>query len=243
MKRKSTIMGMPVEVCIAERASKEDIEEVFIYLRGVDEQFSTYKKTSEVSRINNKMLKKKNYSMEMKKVLKIGEKTKNETGGYFDVWNNDLLDPSGIVKGYAINKASEILKKKGYKNFFVEIAGDIQVSGLNVGKRWKVGIKNPFNNSEIVKVLLVSDKGIATSGTYARGNHIYNPKGQVQQEIVSLTVIANDVLEADRIATGAFAMGKAAIPFLEKLEGFEAFAITAESTGITTSGFSKYVIS
>lgn len=243
MKSNSIIMGMPVEVCIAQKANKEDIDEVFAYLRSIDEQFSTYKKTSEVTKINSKALEKNDYSKEMKKVLKIGEKTKKETDGYFDVWNNGRLDPSGIVKGYAIKAASEILKKKGYKNFFVEIAGDMQISGLNENRKWKVGIKNPLNSSEILKVLKVSGKGIATSGTYARGNHIYNPKNEIlQREIVSLTVIARNVLEADRMATGAFAMGRGAIPFLEKLKGFEAFAITKDNKGIATKGFRKYVI-
>ncbi len=63
---------------------------------------------------------------------------------------------------------------------------------------------------EIVKVLAISDRGVATSGTYIRGQHIYNPVtgGLPDPEIVSITVIGPDIYEADCYATAAFAMGR-----------------------------------
>ena len=108
--------------------------------------------------------------------------------------------------------AAKLLQELDLKNFYVNAGGDIQFSGKNAeGKLWKTGIKNPFNQKEIVKVVyLKSGEGIATSGNYIRGDHIYNPKNRkkIIEEIVSFTVIGPNVCEADRFATAVFAMGK-----------------------------------
>ena len=126
----------------------------------------------------------------------------------------------------------------------LRIGGDIQVAGTNSqGQPWRVGIRNPFNPHEIVKVLAIGDCGVATSGTYIRGQHIYNPKssGQPITEIVSLTVIGPNVYEADRFATAAFAMGRAGIFFIEQLEGLEGYMIDRHGQATLTSGFARYV--
>src|SRR4029078_5463526 len=109
--------------------------------------------------------------------------------------------------------AAALLKEKGFANFYVDAGGDILSQGFNKeNKKWRIGIKNPFDIREIVKVLKITNQGIATSGNYERGEHIYNPiTGKIQNEIVSLTVIGPNVYEADRFATAAFAMGKKGI--------------------------------
>ena len=238
-------MGMPVVVQVIDKnAKEEDISEVFSYFHYIDKKFSTYKKNSEISQINRGELNELNYSNEMKKILSLCQKTKQETNGFFEINNNGVLDPSGIVKGYAINNGANILVQKGYKNIYVEIAGDIQVFGNN-GKDnfWKIGIQNPFNLEEIIKVVKLKDKGIATSGTYIRGSHIINPKKKKPAEdIVSITVIGPNVYEADRFATAAFAMGKKGIRFIEGLKGFEGYMIQKDKTAVYTSGFSNYVL-
>ena len=95
-------MGMPVTVQIAEgNATEEDIQEVFAYLNYIDQKFSTYKKDSEISRINRGEINNADYSKELKMILKLSEQTKKETAGYFDINLNGILDPSGIVIGYA----------------------------------------------------------------------------------------------------------------------------------------------
>ena len=238
-------MGMPVVVQVIDKnAKEEDISEVFSYFHYIDKKFSTYKKNSEISQINRGELNELNYSNEMKKILSLCQKTKQETNGFFEINNNGVLDPSGIVKGYAINNGANILIGKGYKNIYVEIAGDIQVFGNN-GKDnfWKIGIQNPFNLEEIIKVVKLKDKGIATSGIYIRGSHIINPKKKKPAEdIVSITVIGPNVYEADRFATAAFAMGKKGIRFIEGLKGFEGYMIQKDKTAVYTSGFSNYVL-
>ena len=245
MKKQAVIMGMPVTINVIDsRVSNEDINEIFSYFYHIDNKFSTYKKNSEISQINRKELDRSQFSNEMQKILQLSEKTKKETNGYFDININGILDPSGIVKGYAIWQAAKKLKNKGFQNFYVEIAGDIQIFGKNDKKEyWKIGIQNPFNLGEVVKVVKLKDKGIATSGTYIRGNHIINPKQKKPaSEIASITVIGPNVYEADRFATAAFAMGKKGIAFIESLKGFEGYLIQNDKKAVYTSGFENYII-
>jgi FAD:protein FMN transferase len=243
MKENRIIMGMPVTIEIADlNAEIEVFEEVFDYLISVDERFSVYKKNSEITLYNEGKITKENLSEEMKKVLKLAEETKNKTDGFFDIVYGGKIDPSGLVKGWAIYNASIILHKKGFKNFYVEIAGDIEVAGLNnEGQKWAIGIRNPFNKKENVKVVYLSDCGIATSGNYERGKHIYNPKEKKPaEEIASLTVIGPNIYEADRFATACFAMGEKGIYFIEQLPGFEGYLIDKNKIATFTSGFEKY---
>lgn len=236
---------MPITIEVIDKnVAEKDINEIFDYFTYVDNKFSTYKKTSEISKINKGILKKLQYSSDMKKILNLCKKTKRETDGYFDIENNGKIDPSGIVKGWSIQNAAKLLKKKGFKNFYVEAGGDIQVFGKNKdGKNWIIGIKNPFNPSEIIKVLDIKNKGMATSGTYLRGQHIYNPhnKNGKIKDIVSLTVIGPNVYEADRFATAAFAMGRNGIYFIEKLSGFEGYMIDKKGIATLTNGFDNYL--
>lgn len=237
-------MGMPVAIEIADDNVREkDIEEIFEYFRKIDKKFSTYKKDSEIEKINRGEIEKKNYSLLMKKIIELCEETKKETNGYFDININGKLDPSGIVKGYAIWQAAEKLKQKGYKNFYVEIAGDVQICGLKNGKKWRIGIENPFNRNEVIKVLDLTNKGVATSGNYIRGDHVNNPIGKEKaNEIAGITVVGPNIYEADRFATAAFAMGEKGLIFIEKFPDFEAYIVTKDKRGYFTSSFEKYVL-
>jgi thiamine biosynthesis lipoprotein len=245
MKKQAIIMGMPVTIQVVDhQITDEDVQEVFAYFNYIDKKFSTYKTNSEVSQINKGELKIQNSSTEMQKVLKLCEETEKETQGYFDINLNGFLDPSGIVKGYAIWQGAQILRKKGYENFYVEIAGDIQTFGKNEkGEDWRVGIQNPFNLKEIIKVLKISDIGVATSGNYERGKHILNPKTKLPaDEIASITVIGPNIYEADRFATAAFAMGEKGIGFIERQKELEGYMIKKDRIAVMTSGFKKYLI-
>lgn len=237
-------MGMPATINVVDvGVTQEDINEVFSYFHYIDKKFSTYKKESEISQINRGEIKELDYSDEMKKILKLSEETKKETNGFFDIDYNGILDPSGLVKGYAVFQGAEILRRKNFQNYYVEIAGDIQVQGKNEKREnWKIGIQNPFNLDEIVKVVKLSNKGIATSGNYIRGTHIYNPKEKrFAEEIAGITVIGPNIYEADRFATASFAMGEAGINFLEKLKGFEGYMVKKNKKAILTSGFNDYL--
>jgi FAD:protein FMN transferase len=245
MKQLQLLMGMPITVEVVDHhVTEADIANVFAYFRAVDDTFSTYKEHSEISKINRGELREDEYSEDMKTILALSEQTRQETQGYFDIRHEGVADPSGIVKGWAILQAATMLKAAGFTHFYIDAGGDIQVSGNKDGHPWRIGIRNPFNRNEIVKVLAITDKGIATSGTAIRGQHIYNPHNPhaALQDIVSLTVIGPNVYEADRFATAAFAMGKKGIYFIEQLPGFEGYMIDASARATFTSGLERYVL-
>lgn len=238
MRRTELIMGMPVTVEI-EGGNDNVFKKAFDYFRYVDAKFSTYKKTSEITKINEGKLAKKDYSADMKEIFKKAAETKDLTHGYFNIEKDGYIDPSGIVKGWAIYNAAKIIEKEGFKKYFVDAGGDIQVNG----KLWKVGIRNPFNLKEIIKVVNVASQGVATSGTYERGQHVYDPIGKKNEihDIVAITVIGENIYEADRMATAAFAMGGAGIKFIDGLPGFEGYMIDKAGTATMTRGFNKYL--
>jgi len=243
------IMGMPVTVMVADAAAtQDDIEAVFQYFGEVDARFSPFRPDSEISRLNRREVATRDYSPQLREVLALAEKTKRETNGYFDIVRPDgLLDPCGIVKGWAICNAARMLTHNGFENFYVDAGGDIQASGKNShGEDWRVGIRSPFNADKLVKVLLPRGQGVATSGTYFRGPHIYDPHGGAPRnsgaaDIISLTVIGPDVLEADRYATSAFAMGRDGIAFIESLGDFEAYEIDVSGMARMTSGLGNHL--
>ena len=236
---------MPITVEIIDPQATEVIfNKVFDYFTHIDEKFSTYKSTSEITAINDGKLTPENASEEMQLIFAMCEETKNQTGGYFDIRTpSGIYDPSGLVKGWAIWNAAKLLEKNDFKNFFIDAGGDIQPHGYNAeGEKWSIGIKNPFNDRENVKVVYVSHEGVATSGTYIRGLHIYNPRNgnQPVNDIVSLTVIGPNIHDADRFATAAFAMGKGSIHFIEQLPGYEGYMIDQNKIATMTTGFEKY---
>lgn len=262
------IMGLPITVVLVDRSEKkyggrrgtgyagahapaeesgqqmhEDAARVFDFLREIDEQFSPYKDTSEVSRINRGEISPSDYSEEMNRVLELAEDTKRLTRGYFDVWHERKFDPSGIVKGLALHDAGKLLQDLGYQNFCIDGGGDIEVRGRNAGgRKWRIGIRNPFSPDGIIKALVLEDRGIATSGLYIRGEHIYNPiEGGNATAIASMSVVGPNVYEADRIATAAFAMGQAGLELVASLPDFDGYMVEDNGIATYTDGFLRYV--
>jgi thiamine biosynthesis lipoprotein len=242
MRETKIIMGMPVTVEIVDAAAgANDLAAIFDYFRYIDEKFSTYKPESEMMRINRGELAERDWSDDMRIIFMLAEETKQRTDGFFDIRRPDgSIDPSGIVKGWAIFQAAKLLETRGFKNFYIDAGSDIQTIGMNAdGKPWSIGIKNPLKQNEIVKTIYAArGQGIATSGTYIRGTHIYNPKTNSQaDEILSLTVIGPNIYEADRFATAAFAMGTRGIHFIESLPGLEGYMIDKDGIATMTTHF------
>lgn len=239
-------MGMPITVEILDAAAGlSDLEDIFLYFQSINDRFSKFIPTSEVSRMNRGGMVEGQFSDDLKIILKLSEETKQLTDGYFEIRTPDgNIDPSGLVKGWAIYEASKLLKTRGFESYYVEAGGDIQHHGLNSqGGKWRVGIRNPFNVNEIIKVVHVGEEGVATSGTYIRGQHVFDPFQSEKPitEVVSLTVIGPNIYEADRFATAAFAMREKGIDFIEKLEGFEGYQIDSSGRATMTSGLEQYL--
>jgi len=244
MQQTRILMGMPITVEIVDdSATTADLDRIYTYFAGIDDRFSTYKQCSEITQLNMGHIAIDQVSPLLHTVLTLSEQTKQATDGYFDVWRDGGCDPSGLVKGWAIHEAAQLLRTQGFRNFYIEAGGDIQTAGVNAThESWRVGIRNPFDITQIVKILYVGDCGVATSGNYIRGAHIYNPKSDLplDPEIVSLTVIGPNVYEADRFATAAFAMGRRGIAFIANLPGFEGYQIDQSGHATFTNGFERF---
>jgi thiamine biosynthesis lipoprotein len=238
-------MGMPITVEIVGDADGQVAASAFQYFCDVDARFSPYKADSELSLLNRGELADSQRSVEMDEVLALSELTRHETLGFFNIRRPDgLVDPSGLVKGWAIRNAARLVDATGHHSYCIEAGGDVQCRGRNEqGKRWRIGIRNPFAADEIVKVLVPGDAGVATSGTYVRGEHIYDPHaGEAPvDDVASITVIGPDIYEADRFATAAFAMGRGGIDFIEDTTGLEGYSIGRDGVATMTSGFQRFV--
>ncbi len=244
MKQTRDLWNMPITVeIVAPRVPALIWDRVYDYFRFIDRKFSTYKRASEISLINRGELAPEQYSPEMKEVLQLAERTRRDTLGFFDIREGERLDPLGLVKGWAVFRAAKTLRGEGFSNFYIEAGGDIEASGVNNrDKPWKIGIRNPFNKTEIVKVVYLKDRGIATSGNYERGRHIRNPlNGKWAEGIASVTVIGPNVYEADRFATAAFAMGPRGINFLATCPALAGYMIENNGRAVYTSNFQKYL--
>ena len=248
MERTEVIMDMPITVSIPPMLGidvpGEVFDAIFAYFREIDEGFSPFKPGSEVSRMSRGELREYEASPRMREVLRICRETSAQTDGYFSAWYGGAFDPSGVVKGWAVHEASRMLDEMGYFDHCIDAGGDIEARGRNAeGKPWEIGIRNPFDPTTIVKVLHLIDRGIATSGTYIRGDHIYDPKTgkPVVDGFASLTVVGMDVCEADRLSTPAFAMGEAGIGFLASTPGIDAYIIGRDGMALFTPGLASYL--
>lgn len=243
MKQTRWLMGIPITVEIRDGQPGPAIfNEVFTYFQYVDDKFSTYKPTSEISKINEGILEPDQWSPDMRFILEQCEKTKQQTNGFFDIHHQGRLDPSGLVKGWSIEEAGQLIRRHGFRYYSVTAGGDITVSTPSKKQPWRIGIRHPDNHEGVVKVVSLAKGGMATSGTYIRGQHIYNPHqpGTEIHDVLSLTVIGPTIYDADRFATAAFAMGRQGIHFIEQLAGFEAYQINSNQKALMTSGFEEY---
>ena len=187
------------------------LAEVSEYVKVVDQEFSTYKPDSQVSKIRRGELKIEDASAQMQEVWELCLKARELTDGSFDPWVvKGGYDPSGYVKGWAADKCVQILKRHGAENIQVNAAGDLVLAGgYENGKPWSIGVRSPENRFEVVKVFEITNGAIATSGTYEIGAHIKDPHtGLIAIGARSATVIGPDGGLADALATSLVVAGQ-----------------------------------
>jgi thiamine biosynthesis lipoprotein len=248
------VMGMPwmFDICDA-TVTLAVLRSVLQWLQWVDATFSTYLAESQISRLNRGELRREQLHPDVRAVLDRCEDLRRETGGYFDITapyrartapaagygGAGSVDPSGLVKGWAIAGAAQRLRDAGATNFSVNAGGDALLCGQPEGDlRWRVGIQHPRSRSDIAMTLGLRNMAIATSGAYERGPHIFDPvAGQAPSGLLSVTVVGPDVVTADAYATAAFAMGAdKAAQFCSTLTDYHAVLIGEDDTVLTTPG-------
>ncbi len=236
-------MGMPITVDVRDAdASADVLDEIFADLVRIDRLFSPFIPQSEVSRISDGRLAIERADPLVREVLDLCRVFESDTDGYFSASYGGKLDPSGVVKGWAIARAAATLDARGYRDYFIDAGGDVRTRGHSApGAPWRVGIRHPVERDKVARVILASDLAVATSGTYEKGPHIYDPHtGAPATDLLSMTVVGPSILEADVYATATFAMGLAGLEFIERRAGYEAYAINQELRGHWTTGFDDY---
>jgi FAD:protein FMN transferase len=213
-------------------------DQVFAWLHEVDHRFSTYKQDSEVNRLHRGELRLEACSADLRLVLDRCADLWQRTDGYFDVYATGRLDPSGYVKGWSVQVASERLTAAGAVNHCIDAGGDIQTRGCpRADQQWQIGIRHPWERDKVCWVLSGTDLAIATSGTYERGPHVIDPRtGQAATQLRSVTVVGADLGLADGYATAALAMGQAGLGWLGRLQGYESAVVTQSGEAYRSDG-------
>jgi thiamine biosynthesis lipoprotein len=247
--RVEALMGTVVTVDVRGRAFAAPAIEAalsafFEALDAVEQVFSPWLPDSEVSRISDGRLDAAEASPDVRFVLSACDHLRAVSGGAFDVRgarSDGRLDPSGFVKGWAVDEAARFLDEAGLRDYGLNAGGDILVRGdakPGTGTGWRVGIRDPEDADRVVRVLKVRGQAVATSGLYERGDHIRDPRpragaarsaaGPATPRLTSLTVVGPSLGWADAYATAGFVMGAGALDWLGGRAGYGALAVDAE---------------
>ncbi|NMM33326.1 MAG: FAD:protein FMN transferase, partial [Phycicoccus sp.] len=226
-------MGMPISIHLRGEDVESPmvaqvVEDVFELLREVDRLFSTYRDDSEVNRIRRGELDAEHADPLVQQVIALcqqaGELTK---GAFTDQLPDDQgvlrFDPTGLVKGWAADRAANRLAELSGLSFLLNAGGDVVVGGTDgSGALWRVGIEDPRDRSRVAQVVELHHGGVATSGTAARGAHLYDPNAQTFVDRAgSITVIGPRLMWADVWATALFVGSKSLmLRFSEVADGY-----------------------
>jgi FAD:protein FMN transferase len=215
------VMGMPVSLALRGRHT-DDAEargawaEAVASLQDVDRVFSTYRSDSFVSRLGRGELTVDGCPPEVGEVLALGELARIQSHGAFDVRRDGVLDPSGVVKGWAVERAARPLRALPGTDVCLSAGGDMvcHVAGPDSAD-WRVGIEDPHDPTRVLAVVPVRNGAVATSGLAHRGGHVVDARtGAVPDGVASVTVVTDDLVWADLDATAAFALGRDAARWL-----------------------------
>ncbi len=263
-------MGMPVSIDVRDAGIRPgDLDGAFAWLHEVDQRFSTYRADSEISRLNRGELAADAAHPDVAAVLARCTELHDLTQGWFDAWATagprlleagaatgtrapglagrdpsvalaGAIDPSGYVKGWAVEGAARLLEAAGARNFSVNAGGDVRVRGGALpAPGWRVGIQHPQRRDALAAVVAAAGSlAVATSGAYVRGDHVLDPRtGHAPQGVLSVTVTGHDLGTADAYATAAFAMGAGCPAWLANLHGYEALVILDDLRLLSTADF------
>jgi thiamine biosynthesis lipoprotein len=209
-----------------------------------DATYSLYRPDSELSLIASHALELGDATAEVRDTYAKALEWRAVTQGEFSPHRPDgAIDLSGIVKALAMNTAGAELTKAGTTNWCLNVGGDILVSGLdNKAEPWAVGIADPFDRGELLTsaTLRGSRRACATSGSAERGDHIWTIGGAPTQ-FVQASVIADDIVTADVLATAIIAGGSTALDHSCANWSIDVLTIDKEGEIRMTPGFAMHV--
>jgi thiamine biosynthesis lipoprotein len=242
-RRVEHLMGMPVSLAMrgrhaADAAGAAAWDEVVALLRDVDRVFSTYRPDSDVSRLGRGELDPADCPPEVAEVLGIGALAEQESGGAFAVRRDGVLDPSGVVKGWAVERAAAPLSGLADTDFCLSAGGDLLCRTADPDAApWRIGIEDPRDPRRVLAVVPVTTGAVATSGTAHRGQHLVDARtGRPPEGIASVTVLAESLTWADVDATTAYVLGQGATAWLATRPGRTGFVVWADGTTSTVTG-------
>ena len=198
----------------AQDAPPAAVESFFDHIRSLESMLSRFRPDSEISRLTRDELDLDDASPEVREVLARCEHLRDLTEGAFDhrrpSGDRVIIDPNAFAKGWIIEQATLRLRMAGVSSYFVNAGGDIAVGAPPPDRTcWRVGIRHPHNSRAVAAVLELDNVGIATSGTYERGNHISpSDPGGTAGRLASVTVVGPELATADALATAVFASGR-----------------------------------
>jgi FAD:protein FMN transferase len=249
------VMGMPVSIhlrgtgCFGE-AAESQVAQVYRELRAVDAVFSTYRPRSQVSMLADGAITAADAGAVVREVIGLCAEAAERTDGCFRAWlprvdegPGDVttapsrLDPSGLVKGWAAERAAGRLARLGVDHY-LNAGGDIALRSSS-GRPWRVGVEDPREPRRVVAVVEATSGGIATSGTAHRGGHVLDPRTgrPADPYLLSVTVCGPSLMWADVYATAALVMGRSALEWVEQLSGYDALVVPRDDGVRTTSGW------
>ncbi len=236
--RTHPLMGTMGSVHVHDQADTEVIDAavdaMWSELDRLEEIFSTFRQSSEISRINRGELHLLDASPEVIEVVDACTWLEHASDGAFRARRpgDVVIDPAGFVKGWAAELAAKCLDRAGLQQWYLSVGGDIQTRGTTGdGSAWRVAIADPNNDDPraIRAMVEVVGDAVATSGTAARGRHLWDGRtDQPATALASMTVVGPHLTWADAFATTAFVMGLDGIDWVAGFAGYRALAITLD---------------
>lgn len=245
MKWVEHVMGLPVSVDVRRpRVDPEPlVRQAFAWLREVDARFSPFRCDSEVSRAARG--EPAACSAELAEVLALCADCERRSGGAFRArLPGRGLDPSGVVKGWAVQRAATMLTDGGLRDFCVNAGGDVITAGEpEPGGRWRIGVRHPELADRTCVVFGLRAAAVATSARYERGDHILDGRtGLPATGLLSVTVLADDLTTADTTATAAFALGVDGAEWAAAQPGCLVFAVGADHRVRRSAGLDALLV-
>ncbi|MFC9061626.1 FAD:protein FMN transferase [Streptomyces sp. NPDC057074] len=229
-------------------AVRAALDEAVAGLRRADEVFSTYRDDSQVSRLARDEVTVDACAPEVAEVLGLAAEAERVSDGWFSTRYRGRLDPTGIVKGWAVERAARRIAAAGATGVSLNGGGDVQLLGSPGARRpWRVGVSDPLRPGGLAAVVSAAgaaELAVATSGSAERGAHVVDPRTgrSAVTDLLSVTVVAPRLTWADCWATAAFAMGsREGLRWLESLPGVEGLLITAGDEVRCTGGLAAWL--